>query len=137
MKYALFFSLLLLFSCSTSNDAVPNDNGLAGIWRLTTYCKPASNSTCTSTTVPAGKNVFVFFGNDGTFNEAYENTKPMDYSFLGCGSGSYSIEGDKIRIRALCMSSLSGQVYDIVSTSTNQFVMNPLGTTGNYLFVRK
>ncbi|WP_020604255.1 lipocalin family protein [Spirosoma spitsbergense] len=136
MKYALFFSLLLLFSCSTSNDAVPSDNGLAGIWRLTTYCKPASNSTCTSTTVPAGKNVFVFFGNDGRFNETYENTKPVEYSFLGCGSGNYSIEGNKVRIRALCMSSLDGQLYDILSINASQLVMKPFGT-GEYVFVKE
>ncbi|WP_018617839.1 lipocalin family protein [Spirosoma luteum] len=136
MKYGLFLSLLLLFSCSKPNDAVPTANGLVGVWRLTTYCKPAGGSTCTLTTVPAGKNVFVFFGNDGKFNETYENTKPVEYSFLGCGSGNYSIEGNKVRIRALCMSSLNGQLYDIVSISTNQFVMNPFGA-GDYLFVRK
>ena len=136
MKYALFFSLLLVFSCSKSNDAVPTANGLVGTWRLTTYCKPASNSSCTSITVPAGKNVFVFFDNDGRFNETYENTKPVEYGFLGCGSGNYAIEGNKVRIRALCMSSSTGQLYDIVSISASQLVMNPFGV-GEYVFVKK
>lgn len=136
MKYTLLLALLVLFSCSKPNDAVPTANGLVGVWRLTTYCKPTSSSTCTSTTVPTGKNVLVFFGNDGKFNEAYENTKPIEDSFLGCGSGSYSVEGNKVRIQALCMSSLNGQVYDIVSISANQFVLKPFAT-GDYLFVRK
>ena len=136
MKYGLFFSFLLLFSCAKPNDAVPTAHGLVGTWRLTTYCKPASSSTCTPTAVPAGKNVFVFFGNDGSFNETYENTKPVEYGFLGCGSGNYSIEGNKVRIRALCMSSSNGQLYNIVSINARQFVMNPFGT-GEYVFVRE
>ena len=80
--------------------------------------------------------MFVFFGNDGKFNETYENTKPVEYGFLGCGSGDYSMQGNKVRIRALCMSSSNGHLYEIVSIGTNQFVMNPFGT-GDYLFVRK
>lgn len=95
-----------------------------------------SSSACTAVTVPAGKNVFVFFGNDGKFSETYENTKPVEYGFLGCGSGNYSIEDEKVRIRALCMSSSNGQLYDIVSISASQLVLNPFGT-GEYVFVRK
>ena len=134
MKYTLLFTLWLFFSCSDSTDVPPKDS-LVGTWRLNTYCKSTSGSACTSVTIPAGKNVFVFFGNNGEFNETYENTKPVEYGFLGCGSGSYSVEGDKVRIRAACMSSSNGQLYDIISISTSQLVLNPFGT-GEYVFVR-
>lgn len=136
MKYLLLpISLFLLLACSQSKNVTPA-NQFVGTWRLTTYCKPTSGSACTLVTIPAGKNVYIFFGNDGKFNETYENTKPVEYGFLGCGSGDYSIEGDKVRIRALCMSSSNGKLYNIVSIGTHQLVQNPFGT-GEYVFIRQ
>ena len=128
----LLLCLTLLFACS--KPAPTPANQLVGTWRLSNYCKPVGTSGCTAVTVPDTKGVFVYFGNDGEFNETYDNTKPIAYSFLGCGGGRYKIEGDKIRINAVCMSSLEGSLMDIVSVSANRLVLNSSG--GNeYVFV--
>ncbi|GAB3778036.1 hypothetical protein GCM10028818_26200 [Spirosoma horti] len=111
-------------------------NELVGVWQLTTYCKPTSDSTCTTVNVPSDKGVFVSFDNTGKFNEFYENTKPVDYSFLGCGGGSYKIEGSKVRIIAVCMSSLNGRLVQVVSNSESRLTLNPFGTS-EYIFVRR
>ncbi|RZM06430.1 MAG: hypothetical protein EOO88_53410 [Pedobacter sp.] len=136
MKHVLaLFSMVLILSCSKS-DTILSANELVGTWRLITYCKPTSDSTCTSVTVPSDKGVFISFDNTGRFNEFYENTKPVDYSFLGCGGGSYELEGGNLRIRAVCMSSLSGRLVKLVSTSGNRLTLNPFGP-GDYVFVMK
>lgn len=135
MKNVCLCLLALLFVCCRSDNAVPA-TGIVGVWQLTDYCKPMRVSACQSTTIPADKGVYISFTNDGKFNETYENTKPVEYGFLGCGSGIYSMEGNKVRIRAVCMSSLDGQLYDIVSITANQLVLNAFGT-GEYVFVKR
>lgn len=134
MKHTLLFLYLLsVVACSKSDNVAPA-NALMGTWRLSTYCKPGT-STCTTVNVPSDKGVFVTFDYDGKFNEFYENTKPVEYSFLGCGSGGYKIEGNNVRIMALCMSSMNGKQMPVVSINATQLVLNPFGT-GEYIFVR-
>jgi len=111
-------------------------NGLVGVWQLTNYCKPTSDSTCTTVNVPSDKGVFVSFDDTGKFNEFYENTKPVDYSFLGCGGGNYKMEGNDVRIMALCMSSMNGRLMKLVSITDNRLVLNSFGTS-EYVFVRR
>ncbi len=136
MKYILFLlPLLMLLACSKSDNVV-SSNELVGTWRLIAYCKPVSSSTCTTIAMPAEKGVFISFDNDGTFNESYENTKPVEYAFLGCGGGAYKIEGSNVRITAICMSSMSGKLMQIVSVKNARLVLNPFGT-GEYSFVRR
>lgn len=135
MKHIVFIlSVWTALACSKSDPLTPMD-GLEGTWRLTSYCKPASSSACTAVTIPATQGVYVSFGKNGVFTESYENTKPGEYSFLGCGSGKYVIEGNNVRITALCMSSLGGKLMPVVSITANRLVLNPFGT-GEYIFVR-
>lgn len=130
----LFLVTLVTVSCSKS-DSELSPNGLVGTWQLINYCKPTGNSTCTPVTVPADKGVFISFDNAGQFNESYQNTKPVEYSFLGCGGGSFTNEDGNLRIRAGCMSSLNGQIIKIVSVETSRLVLIPFGT-GEYVFIR-
>ncbi|MVM39404.1 hypothetical protein GO730_20520 [Spirosoma sp. HMF3257] len=135
MKHVVFIlSVWIALACSKSDTLTPMDD-LVGTWQLTSYCKPVSGSACTAVTIPSNKSVLVTFGTNGTFTESYENTKPGEYSFLGCGSGKYSIEGNNVRITALCMSSLGGKLMPVVSIEATRLVLNPFGT-GEYVFVR-
>ncbi|SOD96304.1 lipocalin-like domain-containing protein [Spirosoma fluviale] len=136
MKHLIL--LLVTFatlSCSQSDSGLL-PNGLVGTWQLISYCKPTSSSTCTPITVPADKGVFISFDNRGQFNESYQNTKPIEYSFLGCGGGSFTIEGDSLRIRAVCMSSINGQLIRMVSVTNSQLILNPSGTS-EYVFSKR
>lgn len=131
------FLVSLVFICFTScNKANSVDNDLIGTWKLLTYCKPGGTITCNKVTVPTDKGVFISFTNTKEFNEFYQNTRPVDYAFLGCGGGSYEIEEDNIRIRALCMSSSNGQLFKLVSLSAKQLVLNPFGS-GDYVFEKQ
>lgn len=135
MKHILLFFLLsVLLSCSKS-DNVPA-NRLAGTWRLSIYCKPVSASVCTLVEIPPTKGVYISFDLNGQFNESYENTKPAEYSFLGCGGGGYTVEGGDVRIMAVCMSSSGGRLVKLVALDDKRLVLNPFGT-GEYTFVRK
>lgn len=125
---------LLVAGCLSCNKHP--DNELIGTWKLTSYCKPAGSTTCTPLTVPTDKGVFIAFANDKTFNEFYQNTKPIDYSFLGCGGGSYEIEDQAVRIRAVCMSSMNGQLIKLISVSSTRLVLNPYGI-GEYIFEKQ
>lgn len=135
MKCSLFLlCLMIVFACSKSDTAVPS-NKFIGTWRLTTYCKPTGSSTCTTVNVPTDKGVFIVFDKAGKFNELYVNTKPVEYGFLGCGSGDYSIESGQLRIRASCMSSLQGRLIKVISVDDNRLILIPFDT-GAYLFVK-
>lgn len=129
-----FLVLLLILSVTWACSKEEPASALVGTWRLTTYCKPTSTTACTSVTVPADKNVFIVFTSDGRFIETYENTKPVEYGFLG-GNGSYQIEGDSVRIVTLLMSSMSGMLIPMISVKGNQLVLKPYGT-GEYVFDR-
>ncbi|AKD57693.1 lipocalin-like domain-containing protein [Spirosoma radiotolerans] len=136
MKHVvLLLSLLLVLACSKSDDTV-SPNNLIGTWRLITYCKPASSSTCMTVDVPSNKGVFITFNYAGEFNEFYENTKPVEYSFLGCFGGNYKTEGNNIRIMAACMSSMNGKLIPLLSLTGNRLVLNPY-STGEYVFIRR
>ncbi|MCU0340698.1 MAG: hypothetical protein MUE30_12505 [Spirosomaceae bacterium] len=80
--------------------------------------------------------VFVTFADGGKFNETYRNVKPLEYSFLGCGGGSYSLKGDVVRIQASCMSSTAGRLVKIESITSNQLILNPFGS-GQYIFEKQ
>ena len=135
-QIALVFGLIIsLVSCSkTGPTPAAAADPILGTWRLISYCK-ADAPTCTPTTLPSDKSVLVTFGTDGTFTEVYRNTRPIEYSFLGCGGGSFVMESGNVRIRAVCQSSLSGQLVKITSVTANKLVLNPFGT-GDYLFTR-
>lgn len=121
MKNTTFFLLLIIvWACKNNEPAV---NNLVGNWKLVSYCKSTGGSSCTPVVVPADKGVFISFGNDGKFDESYFNTKPLEYGFLGCGGGSYSIEGTDVRIIATCMSSSNGKLFPIASISSQKLTL--------------
>ncbi|MCP1385615.1 lipocalin-like domain-containing protein [Runella salmonicolor] len=132
MKKLLLFLLLTGCFCCNKNP----DNELVGTWKLISYCKPTGSTNCTPITVPNDKGVFVTFSNDKQFNEYFQNTKPIEYAFLGCGGGSYEIEDKNVRIRAVCMSSSNGRLIELVSLSSKRLVLNPYGT-GEYIFEKQ
>jgi hypothetical protein len=108
-KVLAFIIFICLMSCNGANH-VSAENGLIGTWKLISYCKPGGTITCNLVTVPTDKGVFISFSKNKEFNEYYQNTKPVDYAFLGCGGGTYEIEDKSIRIRASCMSSSNGSI---------------------------
>ena len=128
-------TLSCLLACNKANQ-VSLDNNLTGTWKLLSYCKPGGTITCNKITIPSDKGVFISFSKNKEFNEYYQNTKPVDYAFLGCGGGSYEIEDNNIRIRASCMSSSNGQLYKLVSLSANRLVLNPF-MSGEYIFEKQ
>lgn len=123
-------------SCRDKTDVPLSLSNLNGTWKLLTYCKPGGTITCNQVTVPSDKGVFISFTSDKKFNEYYQNTKPVDYAFLGCGGGSYEIEDQSIRIRASCMSSSNGQVFSLVSLTAQRLVLNPF-MSGEYIFEKQ
>lgn len=127
--------LSCLLACNKTNQ-VSFENNLTGTWKLLSYCKPGGTITCNKITIPSDKGVFISFSKNKEFNEFYQNTKPVDYAFLGCGGGSYEIEDNNIRIRASCMSSSNGQLYKLVSLSANRLVLNPF-MSGEYIFEKQ
>jgi hypothetical protein len=131
----LLVTLVAALSCSQSDSGLL-PNGLIGTWQLISYCKPTGTSTCTPVTVPVDKGVFIRFDNTGKFDEFYENTKPVEYSFLGCFGGTYAIEGSDIRIIAGCMSSSNGRLIPLVSINNSRLTLNPFGS-GEYIFIRR
>lgn len=134
-KVALLLVPVCLMTCNRA-DSIILENELVGTWKLLTYCKPGGTITCNQVTVPSDKGVFISFTNDKNFNEYYQNTKPIDYAFLGCGGGSYEIEESNIRIRASCMSSSNGQLFKLVSITDKRLVLNPFGS-GDYIFEKQ
>lgn len=131
--------ILILFgviSCRHNTDVPLSFSNLNGTWKLLSYCKPGGTITCNLVTVPADKGVFISFSKNKEFNEFYQNTKPIDYAFLGCGGGSYELEEDHIRIRASCMSSSNGQLYKLVSLTDKRLVLNPF-MSGEYIFEKQ
>ena len=136
MKKVLMLTVLMGLTACNGGNSGNAENQLVGPWKLISYCKPGGTITCNQVTVPSDKGVFISFTNDKKFNEYYQNTKPVDYAFLGCGGGSYEIEDKSIRIRALCMSSSNGQLYKLVSLTAKRLVMNPFGS-GDYVFEKQ
>lgn len=133
MKTPLTLLLLLaLLGCRSKDEFQEN---LIGTWRLIELCKPVGPA-CTQTRVPADKGVFVAFSTRNEFLEYYQNTKPIEYAFLGCGPGSYQVEERKLRIRAVCMSSSNGRLIEVVSLTPQRLVLNPYGT-GEYVFEKQ
>lgn len=136
MRRFVYLILTSLFIACQSSDSVGTNKELTGTWKLISYCKSTGTSACTQTTVPNDKGVFISFSKKNEFNEYYQNTRPIDYSFLGCGGGSYAVEGSQVRIRAVCMSSSNGQLIDLTSLSQTRLVLNPSGR-GEYLFEKQ
>ncbi|WP_420152835.1 lipocalin family protein [Siphonobacter sp.] len=126
--------LVLLSSLSCSKKDLPSTS-LVGHWQLVSYCKPTTDSTCTPLVIPSDKQVLVTFKKNGDFEETYANTLPIHYAFLGCGNGKYSLEDTSVRIRALCMSSTQGRLFQQVQLDENRLILTPDGT-GEYMFKR-
>ena len=129
-------TLLLLLLCTAAcqrKEAVDPANDLVGTWRLTTYCRPNATGSCDDVKVPANKHVYISFSNELKFNETYEGTIPVEYGFLGCGGGSYWLDGDELRILASCMSSTYGRPYHFRLTN-QQLVLENLSVAGEYVF---
>ncbi len=135
IRSLLTFALLLFFTACTKTDPTPA-NELVGNWRLTTYARNG-NTSVNPVSVPSDKTVLVSFANNGSFNESYQNTRAIDYSFLGCGGGSYELVGKQVKIRAVCMSSLAGQLFDVVSVDAKRLTLAPGGALGFYTFERQ
>lgn len=127
---------LLALIAACKGDKLEPESGLMGTWKLKSYCKPEGTNTCTNITIPANKGVFIEFSVKGTFKEYYQNTIPVEHAFLGCGNGSYEIENNDVRIKAMCMSSLAGRLIKIKSLTNKKLVIVPFDT-GEYIFERE
>lgn len=126
--------ICLLFACK---DTKPEpETGIIGKWRLRSYCRPTGDNVCTNTSMPSNKIVYIEFSSNGNFNETYQNTIPVEYAFLGCGSGDYKLENEDVRIHAMCMSSTTGRLIKIKSVNDTQLVLIPF-ETGEYIFSRE
>lgn len=135
LRSLLTFALLIFFSACTENNVSPA-NELVGNWRLTTFARNG-NTSVNPVSVPTDKTVLVSFANNSTFNETYQNTRAADYAFLGCGGGSYEIVGKQVRIRAACMSSMAGQLFDVVSVDAKRLSLSSGNALGFYTFERQ
>jgi hypothetical protein len=135
-KLIVFLCTLGIFACKTNTIVEPPANEFVGTWKLVSYCR-SSTPTCTSIVVPTDKGVFISFANDQKFSEFYTNVKPIEHAFLGCGGGSYKIEGSSLRITALCMSSSSGQSFPIKLVDEKRLVLSYYFGNGEYVFERQ
>lgn len=127
--------LLLLFSLVACKEGTPS-NQLVGTWKLVSYCIPTSATTCNSVVVPDSKRVLVSFTKNGEFGEGYQNTIPAEYAFLGCGGGTYELMPSQLRIRAVCMSSLNGALFNVVILDDKKLSLNGPGG-GEYTFEKQ
>ncbi|MBO0937051.1 hypothetical protein J2I47_10890 [Fibrella sp. HMF5335] len=135
-KHLLTFIFLVSITACTKTDPTPASD-LVGNWRLVGYVRNALTSSA-PVSVPSDKTVLVTFASDGTFNETYSNTRPVEYAFLGCGPGSYELTDKQIRIQAVCMSSLSGRVFDLVAVDSKRLsISTGAGSLGYYNFERQ
>lgn len=134
MKTSLVLLLLLVLLGCREKD--PFQEKLIGTWRLVELCKPVGPN-CTQVRVPADKGVFVAFTTRNEVLEYYENQdkRPVEFAFLG-GSGSYRVEGQKVRIFLPFMSTPNGRLVEVVSLTPQRMVLNPYGT-GEYAFEKK
>lgn len=135
MKAPLALLLLLaLLGCREKDEF---QEKLIGTWRLVELCKSTGPTTCTQVRVPADKGVFVAFTTRNEVLEYYENQdkRPVEYAFMG-GSGSYRVEGQKVRIFLPFMSTPNGRLVEVVSLTPQRMVLNPYGT-GEYVFEKQ
>lgn len=122
MRVFLIIVTVFLFAISCRKEAV-STNPVVGQWNLEEVDRQINGST-SNKKIPNGLAVIIEFGSKNKFNELYENTTPIEYGFLGCGSGSYTLEKDnQIRIRAACMSNSAGQVFVIEELTTTRFIL--------------
>lgn len=133
----LFLTIALLVGCKNKETIAPASD-IVGKWRLVSYCQPSGGliSGCQPKVVPDNKAVYIEFSSKGQFNETYKNTIPADYAFLGCGIGSYEIEDKKVRIKAACMSSLSGTLVEITSLNSKNLVLKTYHI-GEFVFAKE
>ncbi|MDP5119991.1 MAG: hypothetical protein NWQ46_00220, partial [Spirosomaceae bacterium] len=103
-------------------DSVPA-NLIVGEWQLQ-KTEVEQSGNIVKKNKPNKAEVLVRFDQNGEFNETYKNVFPVDFGFLGCGGGNYELEGENgLRIRATCMSSLSGQKFTIIDVSTKELIL--------------
>jgi hypothetical protein len=136
-KTLLFLTIVILTACQDKKTISPASD-IVGKWRLVSYCQPSGGvaSGCIPKVIPDNKAVYIEFSSKGEFNETYKNTIPADYAFLGCGGGSYNIEDNNVRIKALCMSSSNGKVVEITSLSSKKLTLKTY-IVGEYVFERE
>lgn len=134
--FRVFLSITLfsLLISSCKKDEVQG-NLLVGEWSLE-EAERLINGTPTTVKVPRDVAVIVEFSKKNEFKESYKNTVAKAHSFLACGGGTYELEeANKIRIRAVCMSSLSGRVFIISKLSESQLILtDEIG--GTFSFAR-
>lgn len=75
-----------ILSCKNNSISEPPANEFVGTGKLISLCKSNGTATCTPTTVPVDKGVFISSTNDKKFSEFYTDNKPFEYAFLGCGN---------------------------------------------------
>jgi hypothetical protein len=132
----LLFIISGIFSCKSNEFSEPVANEYVGTWKLISYCQSATPA-CKPTIVPVEKGVFISFTNDLKFSEFYTNTKPIEYAFMGCGGGSYKIEGTNLRIYASCMSSLAGRSFPVASVDSKRLVLYYSTPKEEYVFEKQ
>jgi hypothetical protein len=116
--------LLALCFLGCEKTAVSStEKSIVGTWQLETYCKANGTTECSTVKVPKNVEVLIEFKKNNDFDETYTNTKPFEYAFLGCGPGNYAVEGEAVRIRAACMSSINGALFPIIELTNNKLVL--------------
>lgn len=133
----LWLCLCGIFSCKNNSISELPVNEFVGTWKLISFCKSNGTATCTPTTVPTDKGVFISFTNDKRFSEFYTNNQPFEYAFLGCGGGEYEIAGTDLRITASCMSSSKGQRFPVVSIAAKRLVLLYYFGNNEYVFEKQ
>jgi uncharacterized membrane protein len=119
-------NIIFLFLFGVGVSCKPKDvspiNEIIGKWRLTSYAKKDINNTIQTTIIPANKAVFVSFSEPNKFEETYQNTKPIEYGFLS-GLGTFSVEGENIRIVTYYMSCTCGMVFKVASLDKQKLIL--------------
>lgn len=136
-KFLIIFAIALCVGCKENAGLDPEIN-IVGKWRLVSYCKSPGGlvSGCQKIIIPKNKAVYIEFSKKGTFKETYKNTIAADFAFLGCGSGSYSVENGDVRIKAICMSSMDGMLIEMNSLTSKKMVLKPLFIS-EYIFEKE
>lgn len=115
--------LLLITTLLGCEKADVPSNLIVGEWQLQ-KTEVEQSGNIVKKNKPNKAEVLVRFDQNGEFNETYKNVFPVDFGFLGCGGGNYELEGENgLRIRATCMSSLSGQKFTIIDVSTKELIL--------------
>lgn len=134
-KYHIIFFLVLSLGALSCKDKEVSGDEIYGRWELESYCKPNSENSCEEVKVPKNKSVVIEFKVNGSFDETYKNTIPVEYGFLGCGKGSFSHDDEAVYVHLLCMSSTFPRKIPILKHTRNELILKPFDN-GEYRFKR-